>query len=112
MKTTANHPDWALKHKRPGTELKLINGRYYLYGVKSVYDKTAKRSRKVSLGILGSISQERGFIPSEKAAVRDTENHPTEQETDAHPQVFYKRCHRTSEVHQANQICSGGVRNL
>ena len=45
-------------------------------------------------------------------AVRDTENHPTEQETDAHPQVFYKRCHRTSEVHQANQICSGGVRNL
>jgi len=70
MKTTANHPDWALKHKRPGTELKLINGRYYLYGVKSVYDKTTKRSRKVSLGILGNISREKGFIPSEKAELK------------------------------------------
>ena len=70
MKTTANHPDWALQHKRPGTELKLINGRYYLYGVKSVYDKTTKRSRKVSLGILGSISREKGFIPSEKAELK------------------------------------------
>lgn len=70
MKAKIKHPDWALKHKRPGTELKLINGRYYLYGVKSVYDKTLKRSRKVSLGILGSISQEKGFIPSEKAELR------------------------------------------
>ena len=46
MKAKQKHPDWALKHKRPGTELKLINGRYYLYGVKSVYDKTIGRSRK------------------------------------------------------------------
>lgn len=66
MKAKQKHPDWALKHKRPGTELKLINGRYYLYGVKSVYDKTIGRSRKVSLGILGSITQEKGFVPSEK----------------------------------------------
>ncbi len=66
MKTRTKHPDWALKHRKPGTELKLINGRYYLYGVKSVYDKTLKRSRKVSLGILGRITEEEGFIASEK----------------------------------------------
>jgi transposase len=60
------HPDWATQFKKPGTELKLINGRYYLYGVKSVYDKTLGRSKKVSLGILGSISQEKGFVPSQK----------------------------------------------
>lgn len=66
MKAKQKHPDWALKHKKPGTELKLINDRYYLYGVKSVYDKTLGRSRKVSLGILGRITQESGFIPSEK----------------------------------------------
>lgn len=66
MKTKTNHPDWALKHRKPGTELKLINGRYYLYGVKSVYDKTIRRSRKVSLGILGSITEENGFTSSEK----------------------------------------------
>ena len=66
MKTNTNHPDWALKYRKPGTELKLINGRYYLYGVKSVYDKTIRRSRKVSLGILGSITEENGFTSSEK----------------------------------------------
>lgn len=70
MKTNIQHPDWALQHKKSGTELKLINGRYYLYGVKSVYDKSIKRSRKVSLGILGSITQEIGFIPSEKMELR------------------------------------------
>lgn len=66
MKTKTNHPDWALKYRKPGTELKLINGRYYLYGVKSVYDKTIRRSKKVSLGILGSITEENGFTSSEK----------------------------------------------
>lgn len=66
MKAKQEHPDWALKYKKAGTELKLINGRYYLYGVKSVYDKTIGRSRKVSLGILGGITQEKGFIPSRK----------------------------------------------
>lgn len=66
MKSRLNHPEWALEHKKAGTELKLINGRYYLYAVKSVYDKTLKRSRKVSMGILGSITQEKGFAPSPK----------------------------------------------
>lgn len=64
--TKTNHPDWALKHKKPGMELKLINGRYYLYGVKSVYDKKSKKSKKVSLGFLGRVTEEEGFIPSEK----------------------------------------------
>jgi transposase len=70
MKNNTQHPNWALQYKKSGTELKLINGRYYLYSVKSVYDKTIKRSRKVSLGILGSITQENGFIPSEKKELR------------------------------------------
>lgn len=70
MKTESNHPGWALEHKKTGTELKLINGRYYLYAVKSVYDKSLKRSKKVSLGILGSITQEKGFIPSPKKELR------------------------------------------
>jgi hypothetical protein len=66
MKTGTNHPNWALKYRKPGTELKFINGRYYLYGVKSVYDQTIKKSRKVSLGILGSITEDAGFRASEK----------------------------------------------
>jgi hypothetical protein len=70
MKNKIQHPAWALQHKTPGTELKRINGRYYLYGVRSVYDKTIKRSRKISLGILGSITQENGFVPSEKQQLK------------------------------------------
>ena len=58
MVKKSKHPQWALKHKKPGTELKLINGRYYLYEAKSVYDKTLKRSRKVSGSILGRITEE------------------------------------------------------
>lgn len=43
MEAKQKHPDWTLVHKKPGTELKGINGRYYLYGVKSVYDKKLMR---------------------------------------------------------------------
>lgn len=66
MKTKITHPQWALQHKRPGVELKLINGRYYLYGVKSIYDKELKKAKKISLGILGSITETGGFVPSHK----------------------------------------------
>ena len=71
MTKVSKHPQWALKHKKPGTELKLINGRYYLYEAKSVYDKTLKRSRKVSGSILGRITHEEGFVPSEKKILKE-----------------------------------------
>lgn len=57
-------------HKQPNTELKLINGRYYLYEVKSVYDKALKYSRKISGGILGCITEKDGFKPSEKRLLK------------------------------------------
>jgi hypothetical protein len=65
------HPDWVLKHKQPNTEIKAIKGRYYLYGVKSVYNKATKRSQKVSLGILGSITKEQGFVASQKRVLQE-----------------------------------------
>lgn len=74
MNMKSSHPEWALKHKKPGTELKLLNGKYYLYGVKSVYDKSLKRSKKVSLGILGKITQHEGFVPSEKKLLKEKSN--------------------------------------
>ena len=67
----STHPDWVLAHKKTNTEVKVINGRYYLYGVKSVYDKITKRSKKISLGILGSITQEKGFVPSQKQELKE-----------------------------------------
>lgn len=71
MKQKSPHPAWALKFRTPGTELKRINGNYYLYGVKSVYDKEIKRARKISLGIIGRITEKEGLIPSEKRMLRE-----------------------------------------
>ena len=60
------HPQWALAHRKKGTELRLIQGRYYLYEYKTVYDKINKRPKKISGNLLGSITQQDGFIPSGK----------------------------------------------
>ena len=70
-KKKPTHPDWAVAHRKPGTELKKIKGAYYLYGVKGVYDPVAKRSRKVSLGIIGRITEADGLIPSSKAVLKE-----------------------------------------
>ena len=66
--TKANHPQWAIDQKKPGTELRLIRGIYYLYEYKTVYDKQRKGPKKVSGKLLGRIT-ESGFIPSGKRAL-------------------------------------------
>ena len=58
----SKHPEWALKHKTKGTELRLINGTYYLYKITSKWNPEKKRSQKITLGLLGKITQESGFI--------------------------------------------------
>lgn len=65
MKTKSPHPDWALSHKRPGTELRLIRGHYYLYEVTSKWNPQKKRSQKITGKLLGKITQE-GFVESDK----------------------------------------------
>jgi len=77
MKRSSNpslHPHWAIVHRTPGTELKKIKDKFYLYGVKSVYDKTSKKAKKVSLGIIGSITEKEGLIPSNKAQLKQQIN--------------------------------------
>ena len=60
------HPEWALKHKKPGTELRLMNGRYYLYEVSSKWNKEKKRAQKITGKILGRITEDKGFTHLEK----------------------------------------------
>ena len=60
------HPEWAVKYRRPGTELRLINGSYCLYECRCVYDKTKKRGVKKTGRYLGSITEEGGFRESRK----------------------------------------------
>jgi len=49
------HPDWALKHKQKNTEIRNIRGRYYFYKITSKWDPSKKRTKKVTLGMLGSL---------------------------------------------------------
>jgi len=62
----AKHPEWALKHKRPHTELRLIRGRYYLYEVSSKWNPEKGRAQKITGKFLGTITEEDGFIESKK----------------------------------------------
>jgi hypothetical protein len=64
------HPSWALNCKRKGTELRNIRGNYYLYEVTSKWNTDKKRSVKITGKLLGKITQEDGFVESEKARLK------------------------------------------
>jgi transposase len=57
------HPEWALKHKTKGTELRNIGGRFYLYRVSSKWNKEKKVTQKVTHEMIGRITEEDGLIP-------------------------------------------------
>jgi len=63
------HPQWVLKHKKTGTEIRVINGHYYLYAISSKWDSTKKRAVKKTIGIRGKITRE-GFVESDKHRLR------------------------------------------
>lgn len=63
---TSPHPEWATKFRKPGTELRCIKNRYYLYEYKTVYDSATKSPKKVSGVCLGSITEQGGFKESLK----------------------------------------------
>lgn len=58
------HPEWVLKFKEKNTEIRNIRGRYYLYRITSKWDPDKKRTKKVTLGSLGVITEEHGLIPT------------------------------------------------
>jgi ribosomal protein L9 len=70
MKKQSSHPQWALAFKRKGTELRHFNGRYYLYEVTGKWNSEKKRSVKITGKLPGSITEEAGFVESEKAQLR------------------------------------------
>lgn len=60
------HPEWALAHRKPGVELRFINNKYYLYACSAIYDPITKKSKKKTGKLLGSITENEGFVESEK----------------------------------------------
>lgn len=63
-------PEWVLPFKEPRTEIRLINNVYYKYLVEYKYNSQKKRTDKITVRLLGKISQEIGFIASDKDIIR------------------------------------------
>ena len=59
-------PEWVQEFKEPRTEIKKVGGHFYKYQVEYRYNKQKKRTDKVTVGLLGKITREEGFVPSEK----------------------------------------------
>ena len=57
-------PDHIKAMKPPSSEVQLIKGHYYVYAVKSRYDKTKKRSYSDRQGCIGQIYAGVGFVPN------------------------------------------------
>lgn len=98
-KTKTKHPEWALRHKQKGTELRLINGHYYLYEVTSVYNKDKKRAQKITGKIIGKITERDGLVPSKIKKEKE----------DATPSKLYVREHGLSEfiTNSGSEIVTG-----
>lgn len=60
----ANYPEWVMTHKKKGTYINFVNGKYYLYAAHSERVPGTKKVRRVSDGYIGRITLEDGLIPA------------------------------------------------
>ena len=60
----ADYPDWVLKHKKKGTYVNCVKGKYYLYAAHSERIPGTDKVRRVSDGYIGRITEKDGLIPS------------------------------------------------
>lgn len=63
-------PKWVQKFKEPRTEIKQIKGGYYKYQVSYKYNPSKKRTDKITGVLLGKITEDDGFVPSDKNKLR------------------------------------------
>jgi transposase len=70
---TMEYPDWVLKHKVKGTELRQIGKNYYLYKISHKWDKEKKQSKKITGEYLGRITEE-GIIKAKNEQLTNIEN--------------------------------------
>jgi hypothetical protein len=66
-----DYPEWVLKHKKKGTYINVVKGKYYLYAAHSERIKGTNKVRRVSDGYLGRITEEEGFIPVKNKLAED-----------------------------------------
>jgi transposase len=62
-------PESIKRHKPSGSEIRGKNGHYYVYKVEGYYDKEAHKPKSRSLGCIGQIYENIGFVPNKKKLV-------------------------------------------
>ena len=68
METIHERPEWIINYNKPmGTEIKYINGHWYLYERKSVWDAEKGRPKKKSGKLIGTITQSGLILKQEKS---------------------------------------------
>jgi hypothetical protein len=70
---TMVYPEWVLKHKVKGTELRQIGKNYYLYKISHKWDKEKKQSKKITGEYLGRITEE-GIFKQSNEQLTNIEN--------------------------------------
>lgn len=63
-------PEWVKKFRQKGTQISFIRGNYYLYKIKTIWDKEKKKPKKINEGYLGKITPE-GVIPAKHRRKND-----------------------------------------
>jgi hypothetical protein len=61
-----DYPEWVMKHKKKGTYVNVVKGKYYLYAAHSERVPGTDKVRRVSDGYLGRITETEGFVPAKK----------------------------------------------
>ena len=69
-----SYPNWVLKHKEKNTEIKFISNKYYLYKITSKWDPIKKRTKKITLGLIGSITQNGIIYTADRKKRREEKN--------------------------------------
>jgi len=59
-------PDTIKQFRPKGTEIQEKSGHYYVHKVKGYYDKDTKTSKRKTLGCIGQIYPDIGFVPNDK----------------------------------------------
>ena len=68
------HPEWVMKHKAKGTEIRKLGKYYYLYKIRSEYDKEKKRAKKITEKFLGKITEEGLIKPKHQRTIESRKN--------------------------------------
>lgn len=65
-------PSWIEQYRKPKTEIRFLNGHYYVYSISYKYSPELKRTKKITGKLLGRLTKEDGFVRSEKDQLCDS----------------------------------------